>query len=79
MLAVAQIDYIRHEVNQKGETHANVVLKSISPKDADYQSAKDFVTQHFDGTLKRIENYWEMIWQEKSTMTSWLTEIGFEE
>jgi hypothetical protein len=24
MLAVAQIDYIRHEVNQKGETYASL-------------------------------------------------------
>ncbi len=33
MLAVAQIDYIRHEVNQKGETYASVGRKmGIDPR-----------------------------------------------
>ena len=33
MLAVAQIDYIRHEVNQKGETYARVGRKmGIDPR-----------------------------------------------
>jgi transcriptional regulator with XRE-family HTH domain len=33
MLAVAQIDYIRHEVNQKGETYADVARRmEVDPR-----------------------------------------------
>jgi len=33
MLAVAQIDYIRHEVNQKGEAYANVARRmEVDPR-----------------------------------------------
>lgn len=46
------------------------VTKGISPKDADYQLAKDFVTQRSDDTFKRIENYWKMIWQGKQELHS---------
>lgn len=41
------------------------VTKGISPKDADYQLAKDFVTQRSNDTFKRIENYWHMLLKEK--------------
>ncbi|KFL15542.1 hypothetical protein GT94_17180 [Geobacillus stearothermophilus] len=46
------------------------VTKGISPKDADYQLARDFVTQRSDDTFKRIENYWKMIWQGKQELHS---------
>ena len=46
------------------------VTKGISPKDVDYQLARDFVTQHSDDTFKRIENYWKMIWQGKQELHS---------
>lgn len=41
------------------------VTKGISPKDADYQLARDFVTKRSNDTFKRIENYWQMLLQEK--------------
>jgi hypothetical protein len=46
------------------------VTKGISPKDADYQLARDFVTQRSNDTFKRIENYWKMIWQGKQELHS---------
>ena len=39
--------------------------KGILPKDADYQLAKNFVTQRSNDTFKRIEIYWQMLLQEK--------------
>ncbi|WP_044747633.1 hypothetical protein [Bacillus alveayuensis] len=41
------------------------VTNGISPKDADYQLARDFVAQRVDDTFKRIENYWHMLLKEK--------------
>jgi hypothetical protein len=41
------------------------VTKGISPKDADYQLARDFVAQRADDTFKRIENYWHMLLQKE--------------
>jgi hypothetical protein len=41
------------------------VTKGISPKDADYQLARDFVAQRSNDTFKRIENYWHMLLKEK--------------
>jgi len=40
------------------------VTKGISSKDADYQSAKEFVAQQSSDTFKRIENCWQMLLQE---------------
>lgn len=44
MLAVAQIDYIRHEVNQKGETYASVGRRmNIDPRTVTkYANKEDF-------------------------------------
>ncbi|WP_339210359.1 hypothetical protein NSQ41_16240 [Aeribacillus sp. FSL K6-8210] len=39
--------------------------KGISPRDIDYQLARDFVAQRADDTFNRIENYWRMLLQEK--------------
>ncbi|REJ31055.1 hypothetical protein [Caldibacillus debilis] len=41
------------------------VTKGISPKDADYQLARDFVAQRADDTFKRIEHYWHLLLQEE--------------
>lgn len=42
------------------------VTKGISPKDADYQLARDFVAQRSNDTFKRIENYWHMLLKENN-------------
>lgn len=46
------------------------VTKGISPKDIDYQLARDFVAERADDTIKRIENYWKMIWQGKQLLNN---------
>ncbi|APC47786.1 hypothetical protein BME96_06190 [Virgibacillus halodenitrificans] len=57
MLAVAQIDYIRHEVNQKGETYANVGKRmGIDPRTVNKYANQEVFEKNLLA-IKTIEHF----------------------
>ncbi len=56
MLAVAQIDYIRHQVNQKGETYANVARKmDIDPRTVTkYANQEEFLVKQPQKRVSKV-------------------------
>ncbi|MCF2650802.1 hypothetical protein [Niallia circulans] len=62
MLAVAQIDYIRHEVNQKGGTYSSVARKmELDPRTVSkYANQEEFRKRQIDPTYV-LDGAWVII------------------